>query len=343
MLLAMLVVSVAPVDAGTRRRRGTAGATELLIPVGSRGTALGGTFAAGISGIEAMYWNPAGVAATGRSAELMVSHLNYLADIDVNYVATYANFSGLGALGVSFKTLSFGNIPVTTVESADGTGETFSPNFVNFGLTFSRQMTDRILMGVTAKVISEKILRLSASGMAFDFGLQYRTSAGWKLGIALRNLGPNMQFDGADLENLTPIPGTEPGSRPENLRTVLSTFELPTTFEIGVAFDWSPAQDNTVTLMGGFQNNNFSLDEYKVGVEYNYKKMVYLRGAYSLAHNAEDGEFISSDADQFLFGPAIGGGINYDLTSTLNISVDYAYRPTELFEDNQWFSLTLGF
>lgn len=343
MLLAMLVVAVAQVDAGTGRRRGTAGATELLIPVGSRGTALGGTYASGITGIDAMYWNPAGIAASGRSAELMVSHLTYLADIDVNYVATYANFSGLGALGLSFKTLSFGDIPVTTELSADGTGETFSPNFITVGLSYSRQMTDRILVGTTAKLISEKILRTSATGLAFDFGIQYRTTAGWKLGIALRNLGPNMRFGGPDLEYITQIPGTEPGSRPENLRTVISPFELPTTLEIGVAFDWSPMEDNSLTFMGTFQNNNFSLDEYKAGIEYSYKKMVFLRGSFALAYHAEDGEFVSSEADNFLFGPAFGGGINYDVTSTLNVSVDYAYRPAELFDANQWLSLTMSF
>ncbi|MGH7452924.1 MAG: hypothetical protein ACRENG_16365, partial [bacterium] len=79
LLLAAVFLTAINADAGTGKRRGTAGALELLLPVGSRGTALGGNFIASISGVEAMHWNPAGVAASPYRAELMASHFRYIA------------------------------------------------------------------------------------------------------------------------------------------------------------------------------------------------------------------------------------------------------------------------
>ena len=61
------------VEAGSKKRRGTAGAQELLIPTGSRGTAMAGAYVAGISGLEAVEWNMAGVAGMENSCLLYTS------------------------------------------------------------------------------------------------------------------------------------------------------------------------------------------------------------------------------------------------------------------------------
>jgi len=50
--------------AGNIDRLGTAGAQELRIPVGTRGMGLGGSTVASNHGIESIYYNPAGLAAT---------------------------------------------------------------------------------------------------------------------------------------------------------------------------------------------------------------------------------------------------------------------------------------
>ena len=51
-LALIVIISLAAnvTEAGSKKRRGTAGAQELLIPVGSRGTAMAGAYVAGISG-----------------------------------------------------------------------------------------------------------------------------------------------------------------------------------------------------------------------------------------------------------------------------------------------------
>jgi opacity protein-like surface antigen len=334
--------------AGTGRRRGTAGASELLIPVGSRGIALNGAFTSGFTGLEAIYYNPAGLAASKHSAEAMLSRMEYIADMGINYGAVAGRFGSLGTFGVSIKSLDFGSdIVETTVENPDGTGQTFSPTFFTLGLTFSRQMTDRIFFGTTAKIISERFLNAGATGVGLDFGLQYATGVeGFKLGIALRNFGPRMKITGPELEYRVQIPNTESGSRQENLRIEAGAFELPSTFELGASYVLNFGEKSNVVVMGMFQNNSFSFDSYNVAAEYGFNNMIFLRGGYSLAQregitNKSDG--FTSSSEDYLFGPAVGGGVKLNLTSSILMHLDYAYRTTEFFEDNQVFTVSFGF
>ncbi len=355
-LLLALFVFTANVQAGSGLRKGTAGATELLVPVGARGTALGGAFTSGISGVEAIYYNPAGVAASDVRTEVMFSHLNWIADINVEYAAVVTRVGQSDYLGASFKSIGFGDIEQTTVQNPDGTGTMFSPNYLTMGVTYSRAMTDRILFGVTSKLISEKIMRESAVGLGFDFGLQYTTGiAGLKLGVALLNLGPNMRFDGQDLEHAVQLPGTEQGTEEEAIRTTLASFDLPSYLQLGVSYDYPFEEMHSVTVMGNFQNHGYCYDQYNFALEYNYDNMLYLRGSFTAAyredHPLADEEgldydygngFVSGD-QEYLWGPGFGAGFKFNVTPTMNLSFDYAYRVAEFFDAPQWFTVSAGF
>ncbi|HQG46745.1 MAG TPA: hypothetical protein PLG50_13885, partial [bacterium] len=136
--LAILVVLAAQAFAGASNRAGTNAASELLIPVGARYIGMGGATAASVQGIDAIYWNPAGLDRASYRATAQFSQMSYLAGIDVTYAAVAAKFGGLGSIGLSFKTLAMGDIAITTEDAPDGTGALFSPQFLNLGLTYSR-------------------------------------------------------------------------------------------------------------------------------------------------------------------------------------------------------------
>lgn len=346
-LSVVLLFSAMSLSAGTTKRRGTAGAMELLIPVGSRGTALGGNFTAGISGIEAMYWNPAGMANTDKTAELLATRMNYIADINLNYVAVQGGFSGVGVFGLSLKTLDFGNIPVTTSYAPDGTGEVFSPTFVTLTVGYSRSMTDRILFGVNSKIVHEKIINVSASGIAFDFGVQYKTDIGLNIGVALRNLGTSMQFNGTNLEQRVYLPNyvDKPVARAEDLSIVSQTFEMPTVMDIGLAYTYKPMEGHQVIAMANFRNSQFYMDTYGAGLEYNFSMegiKLSARGSATASQDVEANKFRFMD-DEAIFGPAFGAGLYLRLAENLHLNVDYAYQVTKRFTDNQWLSFQLGF
>lgn len=335
----LLLVTAGSLLAGPKNKYGLSAARELLIPVGSVGTALGGANLATVSGVDALHWNPSGLANMNtKMGEAMFSSQIYIADINVNYFAGAYKVPNLGTFALSVRALSFGDIPVTTVSNPEGTGETFSPTYITTGLSYARQMTDRITFGATAKVIYEKIARENATGFAMDFGLSYNViGSGLQFAVALKNLGPAMTFSGPDLEQFFQPPGTQSGTPQEPRNIELEDAELPTALSLGLSYDFRLDKRNNLIAHGTFQNNSFSGDDYNLGLEYNYDKLFFLRGGYAFSQDNAD--------DRAFTGASFGAGLRYGVSSSFDIAFDYAYRlPTsDRFDANQFFTLKVGF
>lgn len=335
LILLLLCVSFQQGYSGPRTKLGTMAAPELLIPLGSIGTSLQGSNIANTFGVDAIYWNPAGLSEISyNSSEVMFSHMNYFAGMSMQYVAGGVKVGSLGVLGVSLRNLNFGDpIPVTTEYYPEGTGETFSPTYLIGTLSYAKAMTDKVRFGTTVKLISEKIDRVSSTGFAFDFGLQYIAGkSGLSFGIALKNLGPSMTFDGPGLDR-----NFSEGGISTVRRVNLQDFDLPTTLEIGLAYHVTFAKNNNVNISSSFQNSGFTSDEYRFGLEYNYNNYVFLRGAATVYPDKEKNES--------LFGPSFGAGVKYPFGG-VTLAFDYAYRilNEKAFDThNQVFTLRVGF
>ena len=286
------------------------------------------------SGIEALYWNPAGLSRT-KKTEAMFSHQDYFADMNVNYIAASAKVSDAIALGFSAKVLSIGDLIVTTEENPEGTGEILSPTFSIVGVTYSHQLTDRVFFGATAKYINESVRRETAQGVAFDLGFQYSPGlSGLRLALVMKNYGPDMRFDGADLEHKVKLPGADPQSRSRVVRTRLSSFELPTSIELGASYDIVNDETNRAVVVGSFRNNNLSEDEYQAGVEYSLGKALFLRGGYLFSKKDDDA---LKD-----FQPTFGFGLRVPL-GVSDLTFDYSQASTDLFDDSRWFTVQFAF
>jgi hypothetical protein len=337
LLLTLLLLStvVTGVFAGAGNRTGSGGAAELLIPVGTRDLAMGGSTISSTRGIEALYWNPAGTARLRGSAALYFSHMSYIADIGVDYGAASVNFEDLGVLSLSVKSLSIGDIVETTTQNPDGTGKTFSPQFFTVGLSYSRELSDRVAVGVTSNFVSERMGEVSASGVAFNVGVIYDNLAnvnGLSMGVVVKNIGPQMKFDGPGLNQTAQVSGWNRG--PTIFKIDAAAFELPSTLEFGFGYKRTFEGDNSILLSTSFQNNNFSDDEYKVGAEYAYQDLLFLRGGYNFSQAESESEYI--------FGATFGAGIHYAV-GNLDLTFDYAFRSAKIFDNNHIFSVKLGF
>ena len=100
---------------GDESRIGTSGGNQVLVPVGARGIALAGSERVYSSGLESVYWNPAGLARS-QSPTVLASSMDLFNDMGVNYFGASGTFDKLGMLGVTVKSIDMGDIPVTTVE-----------------------------------------------------------------------------------------------------------------------------------------------------------------------------------------------------------------------------------
>jgi len=150
----------------------------------------------------------------------------------------------------------------------------------------------------------------------------------------MKNIGPQMQYDGSGLLQEGDVTGY---NRPPGLVKIESApFELPSTFELGLGYKPQLLDDmNSILVTTSFKNNNFSDDEYKVGLEYSYNKMFFLRGGYTFAPE-------QAFEDSYIYGFTGGVGIDYSFES-ISIKVDYAYRYAKYFDGNHIFGVSLGF
>lgn len=336
---ALVVVWATESSAQVNKRLGTAGASELLIPVGARDLAMGSAGVASARGVEALHWNPAGVSRLSGSAEGMFSYMKYIADINLNYAAVAATFSDIGTFAFSFKSLDFGEVALTTEDDSEGrSGATYTPNYTTIGLGYSRALTDAISAGVNLKLVSERVDLVNASGAAIDIGVQYNQVAGFKglgLGVAVKNIGPQMRFDGSGLLRDGTPSGTQ---RPEQkVKLEAASFELPSSIEIGLSYDYLMGENYVLRGSGAFANNNLAENQYHFGGEIGYVAsglQFFGRGGYAITEN--------NDTDVNPFGATLGAGLVYKAPG-INVTIDYAWRDVKYFDANNVFSLKLGF
>ncbi len=357
-LIVTIITIVGLLEAGSKNRRGTAGAQELMIPNGSQATAMAGAYVAGISGIEAVEWNVAGVSGMSTTGEAMFSQTKWLADITISSFGIASSVGGRNIFGINLKSMDFGKIPVTTYTETEGTGEFYSPAFFNIAFLYARKMTDRINFGADVRFISESIINENAKGATLDAGVQYHAKPnGLHLGVSLKNLGLNMVFNGSDLEQQHQPVDSDPGTPNEWYSVVLQSFEMPTTLELGTSYGPIDFGAGKLVVAASFLNNNFSFDEYRFGAEFNALGLIYLRSGITIGYDPEpygedniedteddgDDQQYDSKNEEFIWGPAFGFGLDLSQVTGMGISVDYSYRTTYIFDGVSWLTFKVAF
>ena len=273
----MILLIATSIYAGDVARKGTSGAEEVLIPVGARGIATGGSFLANVTGLESLFYNPAGLDVNPQT-EAMFSYITYLADIDISYFAIGTSLGDFGSIAFDLKTLDFGDIPVTTIQFPDGTGDTYSPSFITLGFSYSKVLTDRIAIGTNMKLLNESIGNTSASGFAVDAGVQYRFSPELMIGAAVKNIGTNMNYSGDDLAARTVIPGTIPGSSSGSYEIITEPFLIPSSFQLSLTYAFNFDEQNKLLMAGAYTANNSYEDQANIGLEYGFMENFFVRG-----------------------------------------------------------------
>ena len=337
-----IMVSNISVYAGNEDRVGQAGAGELLINPWARSSGWAGANIASIRGLEAMYLNVAGIAFTPRT-EIVFSHTQWLkgSDININAFGLTQKLGESGVLGVNVMSMDFGEIEVTTVNSPEGGKGTFSPQFINLGISYARIFSNSIYGGLTLKIISESISDVGAQGMCFDAGIQYVTGFNadkdnLMFGISLKNVGPPMRFDGDGLSFRGLIPSTGTNM---TVQQRSEQFELPSLVSIGAAYNFNLAEAHKLTLAGSFTSNSFMKDQFSVGLEYSFKEYFKVRGGMLI----EDGLFDDLERTNALTGPT--GGVTFQVPfggSGKSFGIDYSYRATDPFDGVHSFGARLN-
>ena len=325
LLIGVMSLYSTSASAGNEQRSGQAGASELLINPWVRSSGWGGINTANIQGLEATFLNVAGLAGT-ENTELIFASTSWFADINVSAFGFAQKIGDTGVLGLSVMSMDLGDIPITTEEQPEGTGATYSPGYMNIGISYAKKFTDNISGGATVRMISESIPDLKASGMSLDAGIQYVAGVRRhiKFGIALKNVGPKMKFagDGNDLRNTNSDAHGQDYPMTYDMRE--EAYELPSSLNIGGAYDIHIDQDNRLTLAGNFTSNSFTKDQIGAGAEYAYKTYFMLRAGY--VHEKGITEDFSNGRTTAFTGLNFGASFELPLSNGTNFGLDYSYR-----------------
>lgn len=334
---ASLVAGVGTTSKAQDLRRGTAGANYLLVPQTAHTISVGTGLTSGLStvnGVEALYANPAGVT-VNQGTSALFSHLNYVADIGVNALG-FAHRLGANQIGITLSAMDYGDIPFTTEENpefsdpapgvADEQFETYSPTSIVLGLTYARQFTDRIAAGITVNGLRETIDDMRSSGISFNAGMTYVVGeSGLRFGVSLKNFGPKMEFSGNGLVRSGDIVGQRPDAQDRAVTIDADGYELPSLLNFGVSYRNDFSQSLSATVLGNFRSNSYDQNKYSGGLELGYRDLLYVRGGYQF----------TDDMNYTMYtGTNLGAGLTFGVADT-NLSVDYAYRFVEYFDDVQ--------
>lgn len=330
-----MLLSVESAWAGNDKRRGTAGATQLLINPWASSNGWGGANVANVRGLDAFYSNIAGLSfinkieATYSTTMLYGGNTGLNSGGNVNAFGLGIRMFDRGVLGLSVVTSNVGQIDVTTVESPEPINGTVSPTVMNLNVAYAHSFTTSIHGGVNIKIINESTDNISGSGFAVDAGIQYVTGANdeLKFGITLKNWGPAFYYGGNGIAFtfFNPAGNSMSGEYPA------AEMELPTNLKIGLSYDFLFGSANQyLTLALAFTSNAFLKDNYAVGLEYGLFDVLRLRCGY-----VYEPDIFNDDARTTASkGLCAGASVNVPLNKKkgdgkTSLTIDYAYHQND--------------
>jgi len=178
------------------------GAAFLDSGFSARSEAMGSAFTAVANDLDAFYYNPGGFALQQNGKfNSFYTKVNNMQNVF---------YSGIGArvgkifLAFNFQNTSLTDIPITNYSGGEvvDTGDSF--NYSSSAMFFSAasmlgdywSKLDKVSLGFSFKVLSEKLYDNSAAGSGMDLGIIYAFSDDLKLGFSIINLvEPIMTWD----------------------------------------------------------------------------------------------------------------------------------------------------
>jgi hypothetical protein len=167
---------------------GKIGLTYLKIGVDARAAAMGDAYTAVAKDASATFWNPAGLAGSGKNSVVLM-HNSWLQDINHEFAAIQF-VNGNHNLAVSLNMISVNGIELRDETASESPiGETHALN-TYLGLAYATQIFNNWQIGLQAKYLYEKYYFFTADGFAIDIGLKKENilpDLSW--GFVIQNLG----------------------------------------------------------------------------------------------------------------------------------------------------------
>jgi hypothetical protein len=312
---------------------GTTVAQFLKIPAGARSIGMGGSAAAVEGDIYSIYWNPGSLARMRTPGEASFNQAQWIADINYSFVAAGLTIEDFGTLGLSVTSVTTPEEVVRTEINPEGDGRRWKYNALAMGFSYARSLTDRFAIGFTAKYIREGIWNMSSQGFAFDIGTIYTTSFNdLKIGASISNFGTKMRLDGHNISFNNFPSGEQQG--PQNVESLYKTdsYDIPLTFRIGLAMDVLRMDNIRVTGAIDATHPNDNAEYINTGAEFAFNETVFARVGYK--------SLLLTQTEE---GLTWGVGVNFPVTNTTGVKVDYAFADFGRLKNVQYLTVSITY
>ncbi|HOH07513.1 MAG TPA: PorV/PorQ family protein [bacterium] len=285
-------------------KTGSGGLQFLKIGVGARESAMGEAVAGDVKDVNAVYWNPAGLAYATRY-QASFSHNTWL--VNSRQMAAAVAIP-LKTFTVALSALSFAidDFEETTVTSPEGTGRMVSAGDLMVGLSAARMFTDKLSIGGQVKYVREKLDDYSINNLLFDIGALYYTGfRSLRLAFSLQHFGPDMEL--VDQEYRTPL-----------------------LFRINATDELYKSEEMAWTLGAELVHPTDNVEIVNIGTELQLHQLLFLRAGYRF--NTDEGKL------------ACGFGLVTPAMAGVNLRLDYSFVQSErVFDDIHRFTAGFTF
>lgn len=303
----------------------------LAIGVGARSLGMANAQTGITEDVTAAYWNPAGLAYQSSDIQVGLMHNEYFAGIaKYDYAGFSMKLDTASTVGFSVIRMGIDDIP-NTIDLYDNQGNINYNRITRFSaadyaMMFSYARKSKIKglsYGANVKIIYRQIGSFAkAYGFGLDVGVQYRLKK-WYFGAMGRDITSTFNawtFEVSD--NMKEVFEATGNDIPENsLEITLPRLNLGTGryFNLGKNFSSLVALDLDMTFDGKrntlIKTDVFSIDP-KLGVEFGFKDIVYVRGGIGNIQEITD----FGDQSSISVQPNFGVGVKIKQM----VSIDYA-------------------
>ena len=309
--------------------RGSSSAAFLKLPTGARAIGMGESYTAAGNDVQAIAWNPAGIARMdGREFTFM--HAEWYQGIRYESLAYAQPLGGFIFVGGGVDFMFGGKIDKTTF--ALGSGTYASPENTPYTSTGTFEVSNMVVtaagaidasglrwlpipnvqLGMNARVLVQKVDKASDTSPVVDMGALWTPSAApqWTFAFVAQDVGPPV--------NVTVNGKTERKWPPIN-------------FRLGSALK---LMDGNFTATGDIEVPTDTPVKLSAGAEYWYRKMICFRTGYKFQKQLDYNQYGSDGLEGFTFG----AGFRYQI-----VQVDYAFATLGFLGATHRVSLTVNF
>jgi len=154
----------------------------LNIGIGAKQVALGSAATTLSGDPNQIFWNPAGIVNQSSKFGASVSYNNWLLGLNQESGVITYNMGESGTFGVGFTSFGVNNIPadrdllpanLASLQIDNQTSSTYNYRDMALILSYARQVTDKLTLGLNVKYLNESIDNMSANAFAIDLGSIY--------------------------------------------------------------------------------------------------------------------------------------------------------------------------